>query len=151
MLYHILYWTRYVMTWPSISNVRKTFDIVYRDNINMQYQTFYVQYRRHETSISTSLFMTFDIEGPTKVCHLRYRRMWPSISNTFDINIRHRRCKTSISNGHSISKSSISNVTLNIEGPTLDIGVARIQMTSYMILTYDIVYDINLQTYDVVC
>ena len=39
------------------------------------------------------------------------------------------RCKTSISNGHSISKSSISKVTLDIVGPTLDIGVARIQMT----------------------
>ncbi len=33
-----------------------------------------------------------------------------------------------MSNGHSISKSSISNIALDIEGPTLDIGVARIQM-----------------------
>jgi hypothetical protein len=41
--------------------------------------------------------------------------------------IRYRRCKTSISYGHSILKSSISEstVTLDIEGPTLDIGVAR--------------------------
>ncbi len=30
---------------------------------------------------------------------------------------------------HSISKSSISNATFDIEGLTLDIGVARIQMT----------------------
>jgi hypothetical protein len=63
-------------------------------------------------------FVTFEIE-----------LVRPSISNTFDIDIRYRRCKTSISNGHSmISKSSISNVALHIEGPTLDIGVARIQM-----------------------
>jgi hypothetical protein len=34
----------------------------------------------------------------------------------------------SISNEHTISKSLISNVTFGIEGPTLDIGVARIQM-----------------------
>ncbi len=34
----------------------------------------------------------------------------------------------SISNKHSISKSSISNVTFDIQGPTLDIGVTRIQM-----------------------
>jgi hypothetical protein len=29
MLYRIRYRTQYIMTWPSISNVRKTFDIVY--------------------------------------------------------------------------------------------------------------------------
>jgi hypothetical protein len=64
----------------------------------------------------------------SKVCDHRYRIIRPSISITFDIDIRYRRCKTSISNEHLISKSSISNVPLDIEGPTLDIGVARIQM-----------------------
>jgi hypothetical protein len=85
----------------------------------------------------------FDIEGmkpryrqpyswPSilKVCDHRYRIIRPLISYTFAIDIRYRRCKTSISNAHSISKSSIWNVTLDIERPTLDIGVARIQMTT---------------------
>ncbi len=68
--------------------------------------------------------MTFDID---------------SISNTFDIDIRYRRCKTSISNEHSISISSISNVTFDIEGPTLDImiGVARMQMMTGIYQSYD--------------
>jgi hypothetical protein len=94
----------------------------------------------------------FDIEGLkpryqqpcswpsiSKVGDFRYWIIRPSISNTFDIVIWYWRYKTSISNEHSISKSSISNehsilkssisnVTLDIEGPTLDIGVARIQM-----------------------
>jgi hypothetical protein len=50
-----------------------------------------------------------------------YRIMRPSISNhnTFNIDIQYRRRKTSISNEHSISKSSNSNVTFNIKGPTL--------------------------------
>jgi hypothetical protein len=47
------------------------------------------------------------------------------MSNTSDINVRYRRCKTSISNEHKILKSSISNVTFYIKGPTLDIGRAR--------------------------
>ncbi len=85
-------------------------------------------YRRHETLISTSPFMTFDIEG----FDLRYRIIRPSISNTFDIDILYQRCKTPISNAHSISKSSMSNVTIDIEGPTLDIGVARIQPGMYL-------------------
>jgi hypothetical protein len=38
-----------------------TFDIVY--DINIRYRMVFIRYRRHETSISTTLFMTFDIEG----------------------------------------------------------------------------------------
>jgi hypothetical protein len=109
--------------------MRKAFDIVY--DICKRYRTIYARYRRYETTISTTPSMTFDIEG-----------LSPSISNsvtvTFDIEYlrlgyQHTisgRCKTSISNGHSIpkSKSSISNVTFDIEGPTLDIGVAKIQL-----------------------
>jgi hypothetical protein len=53
--------------------------------------------------------VTFDIE------YLRYRY---TISNKKIIDI----------DEHSISKSSISNVTLDIERPILDIGVPRIQM-----------------------
>jgi hypothetical protein len=68
ILYRIQYRIRYIRTWPSILNVRKTFDIVY--DINMRYRTMFIRYRRHETSISTTLFMTFDIEG-----------LWPSISD----------------------------------------------------------------------
>ncbi len=68
MLYRIRYLTRYIMTWPSISNVRKTFDIVY--DINMRHRTMFIWFRRDETSVSTTLFMTFDIEG-----------LWPSISD----------------------------------------------------------------------
>jgi hypothetical protein len=80
----------------------------------------YSRYRRDETII-----MYFDIEG-----------LSPLISNnvTFDVDPRCWRCKTSISIGRSISKSSISNVTLHIEGPTLDIGLARIQMSHGWIL-----------------
>ncbi len=67
----------------------------------------------------------------SKIREFRHRRMRPSISNTFDINIRYRRFKTLISNEHTILSSissSISKVTFDIEGPTLDVGVARIQM-----------------------
>jgi hypothetical protein len=99
--------------------VRKTFDIVH--DINMRYQIIFDRYRRHETSISTTLFMTFDIKILSPSISI-------SVTFNIDIDIRYRRCKTSISNGHSISKSSISNVTLDIKGPTLDIGVARIHM-----------------------
>jgi hypothetical protein len=92
MLYRIRYRTRYVMTRPSISNIRKTFDVVY--DINMRYRTFYVRYRRDETSVSTTLFMTFDIE---KVCDLRYRIMITSISiSTYDIEGTKRRYRMSI-------------------------------------------------------
>jgi hypothetical protein len=74
-------------------------------------------------------FIRTNPRAPAGPC-LRHRIVRPSISNTFDIDsdIRYRKCKTSISNGHSISKSSISNVVLDIEGPTLDVGAARIQM-----------------------
>ncbi len=51
-----------------------TFDILC--DISMRYRTFYVRFRRHETSISTTLFMTFDIEG-----------LWPSISSYQTFNI----------------------------------------------------------------
>jgi hypothetical protein len=122
MLYRIRYWPRYFMTWPSISNVRKAFDIV--NDINIRYRTFYVWYRRDETSISITLFMTFDIEG-----------LWPWISHNDTFYIEHLRYRHTISKvqnvdivWHSISMSSILNVALDIEGPTLDIGVVRIQM-----------------------
>ncbi len=77
MLYRIRYRPRYFMTWSSISNVIKALDIVY--DINIRYRTFYVRYRRDETSISIKIFMAFDIQGD-----LRYRIMIPSIS-TYDI------------------------------------------------------------------
>ena len=78
----------------------------------------YVRYRGDRTSISTILFVTFDIGDFTPLISSRV---------TFDIEyLRYRytisNVKTSISNEHSISKSSISNVTLDIEGPTRDIG-----------------------------
>ena len=44
--------------------------------------------------------------------------------------------KPSISNVHTISKTSISNVTFDIEGSTLDIGVPRIQMVSSRALVW---------------
>ncbi len=113
---------------------------------NLQYRTWERPSKSYTISACDIDQCIFDIEEKkpryrqpyswpsiSKVCHLRYRIMWPSIPNTLDIDIRYRRCKSSISNGHSISKSSISNVTLDIdiiEGPTLDIGVARIQMTT---------------------
>jgi hypothetical protein len=54
-------------------------------------------------------YVTFDIE------HVRYRHTI-SIEKIIDID------------EHLISKSSISNITFDIERPTLDIGVPRIQM-----------------------
>ncbi len=40
----------------------------------------------------------------------------------------------SISKEHTISKSSISNVTFDIEGPTYDIEVARIQIPDVTVI-----------------
>jgi hypothetical protein len=102
--------------------VRKTFDIVY--DINMRYQIMFDRYRRHETSISITLFMTFDNEV-----------LSPSISNSVTFDIEHLRYRYTTSNVKNMdielafdTKSSISNVALDIESPTIDIGVARIQM-----------------------
>ncbi len=56
----------------------------------------------------------------------------------------------------SISKSSISNVTLDIEGPTLDMGVARIQMNGlraniFSILDAGPLYSIQNPLIDIDC
>ncbi len=118
--------------WPSISQTISTCDI---EQCLIDIEGMKPRYRQPCSWSSIS-----------KVWNLRYRmiQVRPSISNTFDIDIRYRRFKTSISNEHSISTSSISNVTFDIEGPTLDIGVARIQM----MISYTIseVYD-----YDIIC
>jgi hypothetical protein len=94
-----------------------------------------IQYQHTILNLLCSISKRWNIDIDNTIHDLRYRDlqyriMIPSISNTFDIDIRHRRFKASISNGLSILKSSISNVALEIEGLTLDIGVARIQMNN---------------------
>ncbi len=117
VLYRIRYRTRYVwhnlryrtLVWPSISYTISKYDIeVYLLDIEVMKPRYWWPW--YWCSIS-------------KVGDLQYRTMRPSISNTFGIDVRYR---TSISNEHTISMSSISKVTFDIEGPTLDIGVARI-------------------------
>ena len=127
MLYRQKYRPRYFfdMTFDiERDNLREAFDIVY--DTSKRYRMIYVRYRRYETSISTTLSMTFDIEGLSPSdsesisISVIFKFAARAISSIFDIDIRYpsRSCKTSISNGHSISKSSISNVTLDIEGLT---------------------------------
>jgi hypothetical protein len=111
---------------------------------DLQYCLWY-QHTITKCACSTSKSWNLDISNPVydhkfvtvniEQWDLRYRT--PSISNTFDIDIQYRRCRTLISYEPTISKSSMSNVTFDVKGPTLDIVVARIQMlvyTAYMII-----------------
>jgi hypothetical protein len=101
MLYRIRYRLRYFMTKYSISNVRKAFDIVY--DICIRYRMIYVRYRRYETSISTTLSMTFDIEG-----------LSPSISNSVTIDIDYLRYRQMISKVQNVDIECVFDIMIEV-------------------------------------